>query len=175
MVRDKTNITLSETDERRFTIYDVPQEETDGILKNLRKTFLLSSLPVAVVLIVLLVIMFGLVHVWYGRAMLFVVFVIVLFLEAMNINLYRTNVKVFRALCHYIKVSMVEKLPVETENIMNKNTRRNETYSFYPVKAKDTKKSNYTSVVYLEKEEYDNFAVGQEKKLYVSLSKDAKK
>ena len=172
MVREKTFVTLSDNDEQRLTIYDVPQEETDKLIGGARKAFAQISAITVPICIALIVLFFVLKNPWW-RLLILIGIAADAFMFVVNVNLYRRNVNDFRLRCHYIKVALIEKLPVDTA-ILKQTKRRKETADFYPARAKDLNRS-YTTTIYLQKAEYDTFEPGKIMTIYVGLKKDMKK
>lgn len=171
MIREKTYVTLSDKDEHRLTIYDVPEEETQRLTHGARSAFLTITAITAVVLVVLAALFFWQPNIWV-RAFLVMFLIVDVFMFAVNVNMYRKNKLDFQTRWHYIEVELMEKLPIEKASL--KETRyRKDLVDFYPAKAKDTKR-NYVTTIYLQKEEYDHFEAGKIMHIYVSLKNDRK-
>lgn len=172
MIREEKNIRLSPVDEERFTIYDVPTEQVEGPILQMRKTFIWTTAVLIAALVAVTVVGILVQNPWV-RLVMFIGGLFVLFMGFSNTEFYRKNTYRMRAHSHYIEIEIMEKLPLETELIGRRHEKK-EKWTFFPVRARDTKKRNYTSICYLKKEEYEEVKAGDVIKLRVPLSKDRK-
>lgn len=161
MIHEKGRVRLTEKDEQRFTIYDTPREEIEGLIANVKKTFTLISTVIGIVLVGLIVAVILIPNMWV-RLVLGVLAIIALYMLFSNYDLYRTNTRIFEGRSHYILVELLEKLPIENETWLRRG------YTYYPARVKDKSKGHYMSTCFLSQTEYENSKIGDELKLFVS-------
>lgn len=174
MIREKQNVRLSAVDEERFTIYDMPSDQMDGPLAQMRKTFIWTSIVMVLILVAVAAAGILVKEPWFRLLMVFLG-LCDMFMFISNVDYYRKNTFRMRMHSHYIEVEILEKLPLEKVTIDSRMKFKKEEWTFFPVKARDTKKRNYSSLCYLKKEEYNDVKVGDVIKLKVPLSKDYSK